>query len=108
MGSFFLLVSWSAVTLVYFVYIFSFGLARMRILCHTSPTDTDFGKLFLAKVLNPAPRALTCLFLFLLHSETIKGHDIQHMRHQSLYKIIMSLPVIQKGMEIAPSHVVGI
>lgn len=71
----------------------------MRILCYTSPVDTKLGKLFLAEVLNPAPRALTCLFLLLFHSETTKGQDIQYMSHQSLYEIIMSLPVIQKGTE---------
>ena len=78
----------------------------MRILCYTSPVDTNLGKLFLAKVLNPAPRALTCLFLLLFHSETTKGQDIQYMSHQSLYKIIMSLPVIQKGTESAPSYII--
>ena len=71
----------------------------MRILCYTPPVDTKLGNLFLAKVLDPAPRALTSLFLLLFHSETTKGQDIQYMSHQSLYEIIMSLPVIQKGTE---------
>ena len=60
-------------TLVYFVFVFSFGPARMTLLHYTLPIDAGLGKLFLAAVLNPAPRALTCLFLLLFNSEVIRG-----------------------------------
>lgn len=59
--------------LLYFVFIFRSGPARMTVSCYTLPIDTGVGKLFLDKSPHHAHRVLTCLFLFLFNNETVRG-----------------------------------